>query len=94
MKQTGFGVTEEMMQRGVRIEDLVEKACPFYERMDTMFSEQANVDPVSQLHQPDLSDDKNPNRAGTANDEERCLEGTNLSETEEREFDFRIIVIT
>ncbi|POM61726.1 hypothetical protein PHPALM_29221 [Phytophthora palmivora] len=45
MKQTGFGITEEMMMPGDQVEDLIEKACPFYERMDAVFWEQANVEP-------------------------------------------------
>ncbi|EGZ10579.1 hypothetical protein PHYSODRAFT_518443 [Phytophthora sojae] len=47
MKQTGFGITQEMMMRDFQVEDLIEKACPFYERMDAMFWEQANIKPVS-----------------------------------------------
>ncbi|ETN11177.1 hypothetical protein PPTG_10129 [Phytophthora nicotianae INRA-310] len=54
---TGFGITEEMLANGITVDDMIEKACPFYTRMDAMFAEQANVNPESECHVPDLSDD-------------------------------------
>ncbi|EEY64590.1 uncharacterized protein PITG_16007 [Phytophthora infestans T30-4] len=55
---TGLGITEEMLVNGVTISAMIEKACPFYEPIDALFAEQANVNPESQCHVPDLSDDE------------------------------------
>lgn len=57
---TGLGITEEMLVNGVTISAMIEKACPFYEPIDALFAEQANVNPESQCHVPDLSDDEVP----------------------------------
>ncbi|KUF84554.1 hypothetical protein AM587_10003200 [Phytophthora nicotianae] len=54
---TGFGITEEMLANGITVDDMIERACPFYKRMDAIFAEQANVNPESECHVPDRSDD-------------------------------------
>ncbi|KAE9136373.1 hypothetical protein PF010_g1716 [Phytophthora fragariae] len=88
MKQTGFGITEEMMMRGVQVEDLIEKACPFYERMDAMFWEQANVEPVSQIHEPVLSEDEDMRVVGTADGLNCQQAGENARDPDDHEFRF------
>ncbi|KAI9993256.1 hypothetical protein PInf_015334 [Phytophthora infestans] len=42
---TGFGITEEMLANGITVDHIIEKACPFYKRMDAMFAEQASINP-------------------------------------------------
>eukprot|EP00644_Phytophthora_capsici_P019519 jgi/Phyca11/133584/e_gw1.572.3.1 len=55
--QTGFGVSEEMLAHGVTVEDMVEKACPYFYRIDRIFGEQANVQPVSHTTVPEPEED-------------------------------------
>ncbi|KAF4137430.1 hypothetical protein GN958_ATG13379 [Phytophthora infestans] len=33
---TGFGITEEMLANGITVDHIIEKACPFYKRMDAI----------------------------------------------------------
>ncbi|POM64491.1 Hypothetical protein PHPALM_19970 [Phytophthora palmivora] len=74
MKQTGFAITEEMMMRGVQVEDLIEKACPFYERMNAMFWAQANVEPVSQMYEPVPSEDEDMTVGDNASDSDETAQ--------------------
>ncbi|OWY99872.1 hypothetical protein PHMEG_00029050 [Phytophthora megakarya] len=56
--QTGFGVTEAMLAGGVTVEAMVEESCPYFYRIDEVFGEQANVNPVSQTDVPELEEDE------------------------------------
>ncbi|KAJ0390487.1 hypothetical protein P43SY_010234 [Pythium insidiosum] len=56
-KQTGYGITDEMMAAVITLETMLEKQCPFYSRIDSIFGEQANVSPASEQTEPVLSDD-------------------------------------
>eukprot|EP00644_Phytophthora_capsici_P006756 jgi/Phyca11/103897/e_gw1.8.481.1 len=50
--QTGFGLTEAQRKKGLTLEEGVEEMCPFYYRIDSIFGQQTNVDPICQTHQP------------------------------------------
>ncbi|KAG1696529.1 hypothetical protein DVH05_018222 [Phytophthora capsici] len=50
--QTGFGLTEAQRKKGLTLEEGVEETCPFYYRIDSIFGQQTNVDPICQTHQP------------------------------------------
>ncbi|KAL3691188.1 hypothetical protein R1sor_004839 [Riccia sorocarpa] len=45
LKETGGGLTDEDINRGLTIEDKLNKACPFFNRMDALFGTKANIVP-------------------------------------------------
>ncbi|KAJ0391142.1 hypothetical protein P43SY_011014 [Pythium insidiosum] len=57
-KQTGYGITSEMMAAGLTLEDVIERECPFYRRIDAIFGQQSNVQPASVMAEPALSDNE------------------------------------
>ncbi|POM64098.1 Hypothetical protein PHPALM_20423 [Phytophthora palmivora] len=57
--QTGFGITAEMLAHGMTLEDMVEKACPYFYRLDALFGEQSNVEPSSHTVEPECEEGDN-----------------------------------
>lgn len=63
-----------MLADGITVDDMIKKACSFYCRMNGMFGEQANVEPVSQLYVPDRSDGDHIYKTVPAHFERRGIE--------------------
>ncbi|KAL2607636.1 hypothetical protein R1flu_026209 [Riccia fluitans] len=47
LKQTGSGLTDEEIARGLTLEAKLNKACPFFYQMDTVFGTKANMVPLA-----------------------------------------------
>ncbi|POM63014.1 hypothetical protein PHPALM_27763 [Phytophthora palmivora] len=57
--QTGFGITAEVLAHGMTLEDMVEKACPYFYRLDALLGEQSNVEPSSHAVEPECEEGDN-----------------------------------
>ncbi|KAF4127815.1 hypothetical protein GN958_ATG23046 [Phytophthora infestans] len=54
--QTGFGLTEEMVAKGMTVDDLAEESCPCFHRIDALFGAKSNVAPPSEMSEPSYDD--------------------------------------
>ncbi|EEY59916.1 uncharacterized protein PITG_13066 [Phytophthora infestans T30-4] len=68
--QTGFGLTEEMVAKGMTVDDLAEESCPCFHRIDALFGAKSNVAPPSEMSEPSMTSSQNSTVNDTGYDQE------------------------